>query len=100
MKKQKTFFDKAKKVIEKNQDMLTVFEEFDRTGKFRKRTYKIRPSFTIDEDLFNRYRNYCKKNGISMSAKIENFIKKELDNVAFEKLVLLEEKAKKLNLKK
>ena len=79
MAEQKTFFDKAKKVIEKNQDMLAVFEEFDRTGKFRKRTYKTRPSFTIDEDLFNRYRNYCKKNGISMSARIENFIKKELE---------------------
>jgi len=55
-----------------------VFEEFDRTGKFRKRTYKIRPSFTIGEDLFNRHGNYCKKNGISMSARVENFIKKEL----------------------
>ncbi|MBW2975324.1 hypothetical protein KY366_06410 [Candidatus Woesearchaeota archaeon] len=74
----KTFFDKAKKVIEENPDMLAVFEEFDRTGRFRKRTYKIRPSFTLDEDLFNRYRNYCKKNGISMSARIENFIKQEL----------------------
>lgn len=79
MKKQKTFFDKAKKFIDENQDLLTVYEEFDRTGKFRKRTYKIRPSFTIDEDLFNRYRNYCKKNGISMSARVENFIKEELD---------------------
>ena len=78
MKKEQTFFDKAKKVIDKNQDMLAVFEELDRTGKFRKRTYKIRPSFTIDEDLFNRYRNYCKQNGISMSARIEKFIRNEL----------------------
>ena len=75
----KTFYEKAKKVIAENQDMLAVFEEFDRTGKFRKRTYKARISFTIDEDLFNRYRNYCKKNGISMSARVENFIKKELE---------------------
>lgn len=79
MAKQKTFLEKAEKFIEKNQDVLSVFEEFDRTGKFKKRTYKIRPSFTIDEDLFNRYRNYCRKNGVSMSAKIENFIKKELE---------------------
>ena len=74
-----TFYEKAKKIIAENQDMLAVFEEFDRTGKFRKRTYKVRPSFTIDEDLFNKYRNYCKKNGISMSAKIENFIKNEVE---------------------
>lgn len=78
MKKEQTFFDKAKKVIDENQDVLVVFEELDKTGKFRKRTYKIRPSFTIDEDLFNKYRSYCKKNGISMSARIENFIRKEL----------------------
>lgn len=78
MKKEQTFFDKAKKVIDENQDMLAVFEELDRTGKFRKRSYKIRPSFTIDEELFNRYRNYCKKKGITMSARIENFIRKEL----------------------
>ena len=78
MIKEKSFYEKAKKVIEENQDMLAVFEELDRTGKFKKRTYKIRPSFTIDEDLFNRYRNYCKKNGISMSARIENFIRNEL----------------------
>jgi len=77
-KMKKTFFDKAKKVIAENQDMLTVFEEFDRTGRFRKRTYKVRPSFTIDEDIFNKYRNYCKKNGISMSARIEKFLKEEL----------------------
>lgn len=79
MTKQKTFLEKARKFISENEDAFNVFEEFDRTGKFRKRTYKIRPSFTIDEDLFNRYRNYCKKNGISMSARIENFIKKELE---------------------
>jgi len=78
MARKKTFLEKAKREIAKNQDMFAVFEEFDRTGKFRKRTYKVRPSFTVDEDLFNRYRNYCKKNGISMSARVENFIKEEL----------------------
>ena len=73
-----SFLDKAKEVISKNQDMLTVFEELDRTGKFKKRVYKTKVSFTIDEELFNKFRNYCKKNGINMSGKIENFIKGEL----------------------
>ena len=31
------FLDKAKRVIEKNRDVLEVFEELDRTGKFRSR---------------------------------------------------------------
>ena len=73
-----SFLEKAKKVIAKNQDVITVFEELDRTGKFRKSTYKTRVSFTIDEELFNKFRNYCRKNGINMSGKIENFIQGEL----------------------
>ena len=32
-----SFLDKAKKVIEKNRDILEVFEGLDRTGKFRSR---------------------------------------------------------------
>ena len=73
-----SFLDKAKKVIARNQDVITVFEELDRTGKFRKRTYKVRAAFTLDEELLNKFRNYCKENGINMSGRIESYIRKEL----------------------
>ena len=73
-----SFFEKAKKAIEKNQDMLNVLEEFDRTRKMRKISYKKRVNFTVDEGLFNEFRNYCKKKGISMSNRIESYIKKEI----------------------
>ena len=76
-----SFLEKAKEVIAKNQDVLAVFEELDRTGKFRKRTYKIKVSFTLDEELFNKFRAYCKQNGINMSGKIESYIRKELKQV-------------------
>lgn len=72
------FLEKAREIIAKNQDVITVFEELDRTGKFKKRTYKTRAAFTLDEDLFNEFRNYCKKNGINMSGKIENYLREEL----------------------
>ena len=72
------FLEKAKEVIAKNQDVIAVFEELDRTGKFKKRIYKTRVSFTLDEELFNKFRNYCKQNGINMSGKIESYIRKEL----------------------
>ena len=75
-----SFYDKAKKVIKENQDMLNVFEEFDRTGKMKKRTYKVRANFTIDEDLLNLFRSYCKKNNINMSGRIEKYIEKEIKN--------------------
>ena len=75
-----SFLEKAKEVIAKNQDVLAVFEELDRTGKFRKRTYKAKVNFTIDEDLFNKFRAYCKQNGINMSGRMESYIRKELVN--------------------
>ena len=60
--------------------MLTVFEELDRTGKFRKRTYKVRATFTIDKELLNKFRNHCRKKSINMSSKIESFMKSELNS--------------------
>ena len=72
------FLEKAKEIIAKNQDVITVFEELDRTGRFKKRTYKTRVAFTLDEDLFNKFRNYCKKNGINMSGKVESYLREEL----------------------
>lgn len=74
-----SFLEKAKEVIAKNQDVIAVFEELDRTGKFKKRTYKIRVSFTLDEELFNKFRTYCKQNGINMSGRIESYLRMELN---------------------
>ncbi|MBI3035890.1 hypothetical protein HYY71_06225 [Candidatus Woesearchaeota archaeon] len=76
-----SFLEKAKKIIAKNQDVIAVFEELDRTGKFKKRAYKTRVAFTIDEELFNQFRNYCKKNGINMSGKVESYLRDELKNI-------------------
>jgi|TARA_B100001964_G_scaffold207888_1_gene240091 post-segregation antitoxin (ccd killing protein) len=59
--------------------MLNVFEEYDRTRKLRRINYKTRVNFTVDEDLFNKFRSYCKRNGLNMSAKIESYMKKELE---------------------
>ena len=70
--------DKAREVIAKNQDLLTVFEELDRTGRFKKRSYKVRATFTIDENIINEFRNYCRRNSMNMSAMIESLIKKVL----------------------
>ena len=75
-----SFLEKAKKVIAKNQDVIKALEELDRTGKLRKRKYKEVVSFTVDEDLLNDFRNYCKKNGLNMSGKVEGYIRKELQN--------------------
>ena len=72
-------YKKLKKIIVTNQDLLNVFEEYDRTGKLRKINYKTRVNFTVDENLFNSFRSYCKKNALNMSAKMESYMKKELE---------------------
>jgi hypothetical protein len=38
-------------------------------------------TFNIDEKIYKKFSDYCKKNGISMSKKVENFIKSEMENV-------------------
>lgn len=78
MTKESLFLRKAKEVIARNQDVLSALEELDRTGRLKKTSYKTKASFTIDEGLFNKFRNYCKKNGINMSGKIENYMREEL----------------------
>ena len=74
-----SFFDKAKKIIDKNQDMLIALEELDRTGRLKKTSYKKKVDFTIDEDVFHALKNYSRKTGIPMSRKVEELIKNGLD---------------------
>ena len=38
-------------------------------------------TFNIDEVFYKEFSDYCKKHGISMSKKIENFIKQELEKI-------------------
>lgn len=65
-------------LIEKNQDFLEALEEFDRTGQLNKPKLKERVNFTIDMGLMRKFRIYCEKNNIKMSAVVEKLIKEEL----------------------
>jgi hypothetical protein len=38
-------------------------------------------TFNIDHDVHKEFADHCKANGISMSKRIENFIKLELQNL-------------------
>lgn len=35
-------------------------------------------TFNVDEEVYKQFAEYCKKHGISMSKRIENFIREEL----------------------
>lgn len=69
-----SFVERAKRVINENQDLFSVLEELDRTGKLRKANYKGRYTFTIDEDLMSRFKSYCEKNHMNMSCVVESLI--------------------------
>ena len=36
-------------------------------------------TFNVDEDVYKEFSSHCKKEGISMSKRVENFMKKELE---------------------
>lgn len=69
------FFEKAKRVIAKNQEYFTLLEELDRTGRLRKLHYKEKVTFTIDDDAMSKFRRYCEEQGKKMSSVVEAAIK-------------------------
>ena len=38
-------------------------------------------TFNLDEEVYKKFSQHCKKEGLSMSKKIENFIRKELEQL-------------------
>ncbi len=46
-------------------------------GKDGKRGKTLK-TFNLDENVYREFSNYCKKQGISMSKRVENFIRDEL----------------------
>ena len=38
-------------------------------------------TFNIDEDIYKEFSKHCKKEGLSMSKKIERFISEEMDRI-------------------
>jgi hypothetical protein len=38
-------------------------------------------TFNLNEETYKQFSEHCKKNGISMSKKVENFLKEELQKI-------------------
>jgi len=39
---------------------------------------KMRVNLSIDGDIYKKFQEYCKKNGMTISAKVELYMTKEL----------------------
>jgi len=37
-------------------------------------------TFNLDEDVYARFRNYCKKHGVSMSKQVELFMNSQIED--------------------
>ncbi len=68
----------ADMILVKYPEVFDALEEYDQTHYLKKVNYKERANFTIDSNLLKQFREYCRKNGMKMSAKIEEYIMKEL----------------------
>ncbi|MBW2993224.1 hypothetical protein KY317_01465, partial [Candidatus Woesearchaeota archaeon] len=68
----------AEKVIKEHPEYFEALMEFERTKKLPRLEYKERANFTIDSRMLRKFREYCRKKGMKMSAKIEQYIEKEL----------------------
>ena len=68
----------AKEAVRDHPEAFEALMEFERTGKLPRLAYKVRANFTIDAGLLKKFREYCKRWGMKMSAVLERHIKEEL----------------------
>ncbi len=43
---------------------------------------KKKISMTIDDDVFENFKNYCRKNGMKISTKVESMMRETLKNTS------------------
>jgi antitoxin component of RelBE/YafQ-DinJ toxin-antitoxin module len=48
---------------------------------------KKKISMTIDEDVFESFKNYCKKNGMKISTKVELLMKETVKNTSLKEFI-------------
>jgi antitoxin component of RelBE/YafQ-DinJ toxin-antitoxin module len=48
---------------------------------------KKKISMTIDEEIFNGFKNYCKKNGMKISTKVELLMRETVKNTSLKEFM-------------
>ncbi len=73
-----SFREHGLKGIKEYPRVFSALEEFERTKRIPKFTYRKRIDVTIDENLLKKFRQHCQTKGLNMSRTIEKHIKEEL----------------------
>ena len=48
---------------------------------------KIKVSMTIEEEVYENFKNYCKRNGMKISTKVELMMKEIMKDVGLKKFI-------------
>ena len=74
-----SFAEYAIRGIKKHPEIFSALEEFERTKKIPKFTYRKRIDITINEHTLRAFKQHCAEKGLNMSRVIEKGMKKEMD---------------------
>ncbi len=73
-----SFKEVGLRAIRQYPEIFSALEEFERTKKIPKFTYRRRIDITIDEHLLKKFREHCRQHNIVMSRVIEEMMKSRL----------------------
>ena len=84
--------ERAKKLIALHPEWFDALGVYDETGKLPRFPTKVRVNFTVDEELYHKFRQFCKRSGFKMSQLVE---KKILEFLEESGEIAAEEKSRK-----
>lgn len=70
----------TERLLKEQPEIFEALLEFERTKKVPKFTYKKRVNFTLNPELFRKFRDSCEKKGIKMSTRIEQLMREDVNN--------------------
>ncbi len=74
------FLQTFRKIYREYPEMFSALEEYDRTRRLRKISYKNRANFTIDAQILHHFRTYCQDKSYNMSKLLDNFMKERTES--------------------
>lgn len=66
--------ERAKKLIAVHPEWFDALGVYDETGKLPRFPTKVRVNFTLDEELYHKFRQFCQRSGLKMSQVVEKRI--------------------------
>lgn len=66
--------ERAKKLIALHPEWFEALGVYDETGKLPRFPTKMRVNFTVDEELYCKFKQFCKRGGFKMSQIVEKKI--------------------------